>query len=114
MADWTISGAIGALEALGPKIAAIGESTMKGLAPARSGTLRGSIHTEQQGSSTWFVGTDLYYAYYVDQGRRDVWPIRARALRFEDGSFHAHAGPAKAQNFAKRTADALNAMSFSL
>ena len=114
MADFTISGAISALEALGPKIAAIGESTMKGIAPARSGALRGSIHQEQQGSETWFVGTDLYYAYYVDQGRGDVWPIRARALRFEDGSFHPHARPAKAQNFAKKTADALNAMSFSL
>lgn len=114
MADWTISGAIGALEALGPKIASIGESTMKGLAPARTGALRGSIHTEQTGSESWFVGTDLDYAYYVDQGRGDVWPIRRKVLRFADGSFHPHAGPAKAQNFAARTADALNGMSFSL
>ena len=114
MADFTISGAISALEALGPKIADIGVSTMKGKVHVRTGALQGSIHQEQTGSETWFVGTDLYYAYYVDQGRGEVWPIRRKMLKFADGSFHPHAKKAEAQHFAAETAKALNGMSFSL
>lgn len=114
MAEFTIDGAIGALEALGPKIAAQGVSIMQSEVPVRSGALQGSIHSEQTGSSTWFVGTDIFHAKFVEYGRGDVWPVRRRVLRFEDGSFHPHAGPAKANDFVGRTAATLNSMSFSL
>lgn len=114
MADFTIAGAISALEALGDKIAAEGVSIMQGEVPVRTGALQGSVHSERTGSQTWFVGTDIHYAGYVEYGRGDVWPVTRKVLRFADGSFHPHAGPAKANDFVGRTAAKLNAMSFSL
>ena len=114
MADFTIDGAIAAIEALGGKIAAQGVSIMQSEVPVRSGALQGSIHSEQTGSNTWFVGTDIFYAGYVENGRGHVWPVRRKVLRYDDGSFHPHSSPSKANDFVGRTAAALNSMSFSL
>lgn len=116
MADFTISGAIGALEMLGPRIANIGENIMVGLAPVHSGMLQQSIHTEQTGSSTWFVGTDVNYAYYAENGRGPVRPKVKKALHWFDGAevFSMYSSPYKGRYFAKKTAEQLNSMSFSL
>ena len=116
MADFTIQGAIGAIEKLGERIAYAGENIMVSEVPVRSGSLQQSIHHEQTGSSTWFVGTDVFYAYYVENGRGVVKPVRKKVLHWIDGGdvFAKRAGPAKANDFVGRTAAKLNAMSFSL
>lgn len=117
MADFTIQGAIAAIEALGPRIANIGENIMVGLTPVLTGSLQQSIHTEQTGSSTWFVGSDVVYAYYAENGRGVVRPKNAKYLHYWIGGaeiFSKRSGPYSGRYFAKKTAAQLNSMSFSL
>lgn len=65
------------------------EGGAKSRAPARTGTLRRSIHAEAasvQGSSiVGKVGTALSYAPFQEYGVRAHGPVRARALRFQVG-----------------------------
>lgn len=116
MAEFTIDTAIAALEAFGPKVANEAVSIMAGEVPVRTGVLAGSIHAEQLSSSSWFVGTDIDYAIYVENGRGVVRPKNAKVLHWFDGGdvFAMRAGPTKPNKFVERTAAKLNGMSFSL
>lgn len=90
---------------------------MKEEAPSDTGKLRESIKKEQVSNNEIFVGTDLEYAYYVEHGRGEVKPKRAKALWGDGidkhwtkywGSRPSHpipyAGPAKANDLVGRTA----------
>lgn len=77
--------------------------------PVSSGRLQSSITGESDGE-TGVVQTNSGYGAAVDRGRRglDIYPKNAKFLRFfYNGKIvyarHAHPGPAKANNFVKRT-----------
>lgn len=103
---WTNVGAL-ALEvsALVGRVAFEIEAEAKTLCPVDTGNLARSITTVEQSSAmnpTWVVGTNVYYAPWVEFGRGPVKPVRARMLRWEGkgGTVYAKsAGPAKAQPF---------------
>jgi phage gpG-like protein len=80
------------------------EGRAKGLAPVRTGQLRGSITSEVRpagGVITGIVGTNVPYARIVHDGRGPV-VAHGRALRFTIGGtvfFRKRVGPAKGNPF---------------
>jgi HK97 gp10 family phage protein len=46
------------------------EAHAKQVVPVRTGNLRASIRTWQEGPSTWACGTNMHYAPYVEFGTR--------------------------------------------
>lgn len=86
------------------KLVAEGTEIMKAEAPMKTGALRGSIHSERTGATTWFIGTDLEHAYYVENGRGPVYPVRKKALYWPELAHPVkRAGPAAANDFVGRT-----------
>lgn len=116
MRSLSIDEAISALEGLGQKIADTAEKIMLEEAPVRTGGLARSIRQERMDESTWWIGTDIFYADYVEHGRGVVRPVRAKVLHWYDGVdvFTMRAGPSKPNPFAERTANRLKGMSFTL
>lgn len=109
------------------KLARLGETTaqkcvdlMRDVTPqGATGTLRASIFYEMQNQYSFFVGTELYYAKWVDQGRGPVRPKYKKALAWggyaggpwsnhrpgDPGAFYVRggAGPARPNPFVFRT-----------
>lgn len=88
VADLTLAEALSRLETLGDRIAKQCEDVMKSVTPVgRTGNLKKSIYHRQEGADTWFIGTDIYYASWVENGRGEVTPkktaysIRTRTPR---------------------------------
>ncbi len=54
--------------------------TLKGTCPSDTGALRASIHAEKMSDRQYFVGTDMPYAKFADQGRKEVRPVVKQAL----------------------------------
>lgn len=82
-----------------------GTAIMKTEVPVKSGQLQGSVHSEEMSDHSWFIGTDKYYAEYVENGRGPVFPVRKKALYWPELSHPvAKAGPAPANDFVGRTA----------
>lgn len=91
-----------------------GTEIMKGEVPVKTGALRDSVHSERTGATTWFIGTDIEHAKYVENGRGPVFPVVKKALWWSElsvgsmgpvlGHPVAKAGPAKANKFVERTA----------
>ena len=91
------------------KLVAEGVEIMKAEAPVKTGALRRSIHSERTGATTWFIGTDIEHAYYVENGRGPVFPVVKKALYWPElGHPVAKAGPAPANDFVGRTAAQLD------
>lgn len=91
------------------ELVAEGVSIMQSEAPVKTGALRASIHSERTGATTWFIGTDLEHAYYVENGRGPVYPVRKKALYWPELPHPVgKAGPAKANDFVGRTRDKLD------
>lgn len=89
---------------LAEELVSEGVSIMKSEAPYKTGALRASIHSERTGATTWFIGTDLEHAYYVENGRGPVFPKVKKALYWPELSHPvAKAGPAQANLFVERT-----------
>lgn len=86
-----------------------------------TGALRNSVRSERssvsaQGVSYW-VGSQLPYAGFVENGRGPVVPRRAKVLRFKPkGSssyvFAPYAGPAEGSHWLQRALDALTPADF--
>lgn len=73
---------------------------MKGIVGghSRSGAAVGAIHIEGGGMSYFIGGTGgvgTLHLYFLNEGNggKVIVPVRAKALRFTDGSFHASARP---------------------
>lgn len=78
---------------------------MYSLANKRTGRLRESISITQIDKRTYFIGPHVDYAIYADQGRGEVRPVRRKALRYADGSFHQYSRPYKGSHFVRKTAE---------
>ncbi len=85
------------------------QGELKAACPKRSGQAAASVHTEHMGEYVRFVGSDNLHFFFADQGNnqsvRTIYPVRAKALRFTDGSFHASAGTYEGKHFVKEVAD---------
>lgn len=68
-------------------------------APRPHGRLRNSIHAEKISDRKYWVGTNLFYGKFVENGRGPVSPVNKKALYWYNIPHPvAHAGPAKAQH----------------
>lgn len=88
------------------------EGELKAECPERTGTAKGSIHIEHTGQYERFVGGANKNLFFADEGNNQskslIVPVRAKALRFSDGSFHGSARTyyyPDRQGFVKRVAD---------
>lgn len=85
------------------------EGELKAECPSRTGEARGSIHIEETGQFERFVGGTNLHLYFADEGNnqstRTIYPVRAKALRFADGSFHAKASTYEGKHFVRAVAD---------
>lgn len=85
-----------------------------------TGSLRDSITVERVSENARSVGTDLDYAKFVNDGRGDVYPVRAKALRWYDprqssnAVFVMHAGQMEGIQFTQKTKEALEGLQISL
>lgn len=136
MAELTLAEAIQKLDTLGERISKQCEDVMKSVTPTgRTGNLKRSIYHRQEGPDTWFIGTDIYYASWVENGRGAVRPKhttsrgRRGSLRWVDyngdiNSVHhgtpgeviyaRSAGPSKPNPFVGRAKRIIDQMHFSL
>ena len=81
------------------------EADMFGFANVRTGAMRESIRAVQIDKHTYFIGPHVPYAKYADQGRGEVKPVRKKALKFADGTFHQYARAYKGSHFVRKTAN---------
>lgn len=80
------------------------ECPQKGKNVWTTGNLAKSIHKESEGEFVRLVGTDVPYAKFVEHGRRDVRPVRAKALYLKGLNIWTdYASFAPAQNFVEKT-----------
>ena len=80
------------------------ECPQAGKNPWTTGALAASIHKEDTGEFSRDVGTDLDYAKFVEHGRGDVKPVRAKTLFLKGLNIRTdYASFAPAQNFVEKT-----------
>ena len=91
------------------RVAEMIEGELKNACPSKTGRARSAIHTEHTGEYERFVGGTDLHLYFADEGNNQrlgtIYPVRARALRFTDGSFHASASTYEGRHFVKAVAD---------
>lgn len=81
----TLAGALKRLREFGPKTAQKIYKVMQNETPiGKTGDLKGSLYWKQLSFDTFFIGTDMYYAKWVEYGRGPVRPVHAKALFFWD------------------------------
>lgn len=86
-----------------------GVSVMKSEVPVKTGALQGSIHSEPLSERSWFIGTDIEHAHYVEHGRGPVYPKVKKALYWPELAHPVKkAGPAPANDFVGRTRAAID------
>ena len=82
---------------------------LKAECPKRSGQAAGAIHIEQTGEMSYRIGGTDDHLFFADQGNNQsksvIYPVRAKALRFTDGSFHPQASTYEGHHFVKKVAD---------
>ena len=66
-------------------IVTYGTEAMRDEAPSKTGALRRSIKASKEGEWSYFIGTDIEHAKYVEYGRGEVRPVRKKALHWVDG-----------------------------
>lgn len=82
---------------------------------SKSGLAVGAIHIEQKGFDSIFVGgtdgtgtgktgTDHLAMLNDGNGSKIIYPVRAKALQFTDGSFHGRSTPYKGIHFVEKVA----------
>lgn len=68
---------------------------------SRSGAAVGSLHIEQTGEFSRFIGATggegALHAFYLDEGNggKIIKPKRGKALKYSDGTFHPQSRPYK-------------------
>lgn len=85
------------------------EGELKAECPIRSGEARRSIRIQTVDDTHIRIGGTNDHLFFADQGNnqrlRTIKPVRARALRFEDGTFHASASTYSGKHFVKAVAN---------
>lgn len=85
------------------------EVPQAGKNPWSTGKLAASITKESGGEFVRYVGTNLFYAKFVENGRGDVRPVNAKALYLKGLNIWTdYASYAPAQNFLEKTIAKLN------
>ena len=88
------------------------EGEMKGVVGGhtRSGAAYRAIHIESTGEFSKFVGgtggVGTQHLYFLNDGNggKTIYPKKKKALRFRDGSLHAHARPYSGIHFVEQIA----------
>ena len=82
---------------------------LRGEANKRTGRLASSIYVDKAGYGgartgvrSYWVGSTLDYAKYVNNGRGWVYPKNAKALRYYDGTYHGSSSPYEGSHFVER------------
>lgn len=83
------------------EVASTIEGEMKGIVGghSRSGKALGAIHIESTGEFSKFVGgtggEGTLHLFFLDEGNggKMIYPKRARALHYSDGSYHGSSRP---------------------
>ena len=93
------------------EVAGIIEDEMKGIVGGhtRSGAALEAIHIEEEGSGRFVGGTKgegTLHLYFLNDGNgnKTIYPKRAKALHFSDGTYHAKASPYKGIHFVEAIA----------
>lgn len=82
---------------------------------SKSGAALGAIHIEERGETSYFIGgtdgtgrgvtgTDHLAMLNDGNGSRIIYPVRAKALRYTDGSFHGRSTPYAGIHFVEKVA----------
>lgn len=125
MATYTLHEAYQRVEGLLDKVSDQAKEIMQGhiangTSSQATGRLRDSINVVPVSESARSVGTDLDYAKFVNGGRGDVYPVKAKALRWYDprqssnAVFAQHAGPMEGIHFIRKTKESLDGLQISL
>lgn len=89
------------------RVASVIEGELKAACPKRSGEAASSIGIEGGGVIRRIGGTNDHL-FFADQGNnqsmRVIRPVRAKALRFNDGSLHARARTYEGKHFVAEVA----------
>lgn len=60
-----------------------------------TGEAAGSIHVEQTGETSYRIGASNLHLYFFEEGNgsRMIYPVKAKALHYSDGSYHGRSTP---------------------
>lgn len=90
-------------------LAATIEGELKAACPKRSGVAAGSIGITATSLISRRIGGKNEHLFFADQGNNQrlkvIRPVRAKMLRFDDGSLHARARTYEGKHFVKEVAD---------
>ena len=85
------------------------ESELKAECPKQTGEAASAIHIETPDENTRLIGGTNTHLFFADQGnnqsKRIIYPVRAKALRFTDGSFHGSASTYEGKHFVREVAN---------
>lgn len=85
------------------------EGELKAACPVDSGEARRSIHIEKVSETGRFIGGTNLHLFFADQGnaqrRSTIYPKKARALHFKDGTYHAYASTYQGKHFVAAVAN---------
>ena len=91
------------------KVASVIEGELKAECPKRTGEAASSIGISTPSTVVRRIGGTNTHLFFADQGnnqsKRTIYPVRAKALRFTDGSFHARASTYEGSHFVEKVAD---------
>lgn len=86
------------------------EGELKAEANKDTGRMAGSIQSQRTGDYSYFIGTSITnehgfpYPVVANDGRGAVRPVRAKMLRYKDGSFHKYSRPYGGSHFVEKVA----------
>ena len=85
------------------------EGELKAECPKRSGQAVSAIHIERPSEYLRRIGGTDSHLFFADQGNNQrvnvILPVRAKALQFTDGTFHAKAGTYNGKHFVRTVAN---------
>ena len=90
------------------RVASVIEGELKEECPKRTGQAAASIGISAPNEFTRRIGGVNDHLFFADQGNgqsvKVIRPVRARALRFNDGTFHAKANTYEGKHFVEKVA----------
>lgn len=91
------------------RVASVIDGELKSECPKRSGRAAGSIGISAPSAVTRRIGGTDLHLFFADQGNNQrlgvIRPVRAQALRFDDGSFHARSRTYEGSHFVREVAN---------
>lgn len=71
-----------------------------------TGEAAASIHVEQISDTRYRIGAENSHLYFFEEGNgsRIIYPVKAKALYYSDGSFHGRSTPYAGRNIKAKVA----------